>query len=85
MDQEDILARLQTSEKHVVQGEVHLTRQRLLIQRMSRDGHDTQQARELLAVLEKSQAMNLAERARLLTELTERRAGRFAHGKGTST
>jgi hypothetical protein len=38
---------------------------------MTRDGHDTQRARELLQVLEQSQAMHLAERARLITQLAE--------------
>jgi hypothetical protein len=60
---------LAEAERHVALGEQHVARQRKIVAELERDGHDTAQARELLRVLEGTQASHVSHRDRLLTEL----------------
>jgi hypothetical protein len=59
------------AEKHVRIGERNIARQRELISRLERDGHDSAEARKLLAKFEELQAMYLAERDRLWRDIAE--------------
>jgi hypothetical protein len=69
MNRGTILDHLAKVERHVVDGERHLANQRALLAELDRDGHDTATALELLHQLEDSQAMHIADRARLRAEL----------------
>ena len=66
---------LQRARNHVTQSEQHVRRQRELIADMERDGHDTELARELLAKFEKMLMLHLANRDRLIEELSEGHSG----------
>ena len=68
MDRAKILELLSLAEKHVADGEVSLQRQRAVVDRLARDGHDAHQARELLWTLEKIQTRLVEERDRLRTD-----------------
>ena len=62
---------LEKAKRHVATGEGLLARQRALVEEMQRNGHDTGRAKALLSELERAQTVNLAEVARLTTELAE--------------
>ena len=68
----DFPGHLAQAERHVVEGEEHLARQRALIDKLRRDGHDTTTAVELLHEFERSQAVHVAERDRIRAELANR-------------
>ena len=68
MDRAEILEWLSLAEKHVAAGEVSLQRQRAIVDRLTREGHDPYQARELLWALEKIQTRLVEERDRLRTD-----------------
>jgi hypothetical protein len=65
MDRAEILEWLSLAEKHVADGEASLQRQRAVVERLTRDGHDPHHARELLWALEKIQTRLVEERERL--------------------
>ena len=69
MDRAVILQHLKQAEGHVRQGEIHVTNQRLLVETLERDGHDTTQARALLKEFIELQALHVADRDRLRGEL----------------
>ena len=69
VDRSELLAHLAQAEAHVATGEQLLARQRDLIARLERSGHDTTTAREVLAELERSQEIHQADRDRFLAEL----------------
>ena len=64
-----IALHLAEAERHVVQGERNIARQRNVLATLERDGHDAGQARKLLATFEELQAMHIADRDRLREEL----------------
>jgi len=71
MDRKSLTRRwLAQCEKHVAQGEAHVRRQRVLVAKLERDGHDdAAAARDLLAIFEELQQMHVAHRARLVKQL----------------
>ena len=66
---ERMLRHLKEAEQHVQNGEELLKRQRVLVDELDRDGHDTSTAREVLRTLEQSQSMHIADRDRVLEEV----------------
>lgn len=70
MDRRFLEENLAMVEGHVAEGEIHLLRQRRLISDLRRDGHDTTQARGLLAAFEAAQASHCAHRDQLRLELS---------------
>jgi hypothetical protein len=71
MDREMILQHLAQAEEHVATGAKHLTRQRELIAKLERDGHDTSEAQVVLSQFEELQAIHIAGRDRLQEELEQ--------------
>ena len=68
----DMLKRhLRQAEEHIAKGEKNIARQWELIAKLERDKHDTAQARAILDQFQELQAMHLAERERILRELSE--------------
>jgi hypothetical protein len=67
VDRAILAEHLALAERHVAQGEEHLARQRKLIADLERHGHDTKQARDLLA--QSMQALHIGDRDRLKKEL----------------
>lgn len=65
MDRARIADRLAQAERHVSQGESHIRRQREIVGELAHFGHDTAVARDLLLILEKTQATLVATRDRL--------------------
>ncbi len=63
---------LAQAEEHIALGQHHIARQRKLVAKLERDGHDTTDARRLLANFEKTQEMHLADRDRILKELAQK-------------
>ena len=71
MDQEMLKRHLAEAEEHIATGDKNIARQRDLIAQLERDGHDTASARTFLHEFEQLQAQHIAERERLLRELSE--------------
>jgi hypothetical protein len=69
MDRKLLQTSLAQAERHVVEGERHVARQRNLVTALERDGHDTSRAVQLLCQFEELQAMHVADRDRLRKEL----------------
>jgi Fe2+ or Zn2+ uptake regulation protein len=65
----DLLERLEQADRRVTLGERHVERQREIIAELERNGRDSTQARELLAVFLATQATHVSWRDRLLEEL----------------
>jgi hypothetical protein len=61
---------------HAERGRQHIKRQMNLIDELDRDGHDTNQARELLETFLQTQSMHEADLARLQAELASTVANR---------
>jgi hypothetical protein len=59
-------------EAHIALGERHIVRQRKLVAELARDGHDTTEAKRLLANLEETQALYIATRDLARRELVAR-------------
>jgi hypothetical protein len=59
------LQHLALARRHVEEGEAHIHRQRMVVTRLERDGHDASDARLLLLRFEELQAMHVADRDRL--------------------
>ena len=53
---------LAQAEAHVAVGERHIARQRALVAKWERTGHDTTEARRLLHTFEELQAVHIADR-----------------------
>jgi hypothetical protein len=62
---------LRQARAHVELGKEHVIRQRALVERLERDGHDGTMARLLLRTFEETQGMHLADVDRLVGELAE--------------
>jgi hypothetical protein len=71
MDRSLLEQMLAQSREHVARGEEHLARQRLLIDELERDGHDSSQAWHVLRTLEETQSMHVAHRDRLLRQIEQ--------------
>jgi hypothetical protein len=69
MDRAALLQHLAQAEHHVAEGRRHLARQEELIAELDRDGHDTTEARKLLATLRATQALHQEDVERLLGQL----------------
>jgi hypothetical protein len=65
MDRQMIADHLELAERHVSQGALHLEKQRQIIATLIEGGHDVRQAKDLLSVLEETQALHVADRDRL--------------------
>ena len=62
---------LSQAERHVAEGEMNVERQRILVENLAREGHDTERAEALLKQFEEIQALHIRDRERLLKELDE--------------
>jgi hypothetical protein len=71
MDRQTILNHLDLAERHILEGEHCLLKQRELIARLDRDGHDTNQARLILTTMQVTQSLHYDDRQRILRELGE--------------
>ena len=71
MNRAILLQHLAQAEQHLVLGEGHLTSQQALIAELERDGHDTEEAREVLATMLQSQAVHVQGRERIPRELDD--------------
>ncbi|MBB5761532.1 hypothetical protein ABEV34_22305 [Methylorubrum rhodesianum] len=71
MDRTVLLELLALAERHVVQGERHLNRQREIVAETEAAGRDGALAREVLRTFEATQATCVADRDRLLKELEQ--------------
>jgi hypothetical protein len=72
MDERGMIERhLAQAQTHVIQGEGHIARQKVILADMERDGHEdaAYQARELLATFELTQQSHVRDRDRLRAEL----------------
>jgi hypothetical protein len=65
MDRQTLLDHLALAERHVSEGEIHVTRQRELVAKMERGGHETGLARALLLKFGELLAIHKADRDRL--------------------
>lgn len=72
MDRKMELDHLAVAERAVALGERHIEREERMIADLDRDGHDTTQARALLATYRLTQAEHVAHRNRLLRMLQQR-------------
>ena len=72
MDRQVLTRHLLQAEAHVASGGEHLARQKRLIDELTADGHPVaaSSARGLLAILEESQLLHVADRDRLANELS---------------
>jgi hypothetical protein len=64
-------AHLAMAERHVAEGEVHIRHQKEIVAQLQRDGHDVTTAAHMLAVLEGTQKLHVADRDRLRRLLAE--------------
>ena len=60
---------LAEAERHIAQGADHVIKQESLIAELDRDGHDTTEAKKVLATLRETQALHVEGRDRILKEL----------------
>jgi hypothetical protein len=70
MDKPGLLNLLTIAERHVLEGARHIGKQKQIIAKLERDGHDATTARNTLEVFEEAQELHIADRARLLRELS---------------
>jgi hypothetical protein len=68
MDKDMLNDHLRLAEKHVAQGEMHITKQRIIISELERAGRNTDLALKLLDTLRQSQKIYEADRERILLE-----------------
>ena len=60
---------LMLAERHVAEGTEHVTRQRELVARLERDGHDVFESKRLLILFEELLDLHIADRERIEREL----------------
>jgi len=75
MDEEALRRRLAQAEARVTQGYRYLARQREIVRELQRDGRDAQEARSWLTQFEELHAIYVADRNRLLRQLSADAAG----------
>ena len=63
---------LAQTKRHIARGEVHLARQRALIAKLDRAGHDTEEARAILDSLMETQVLHQQDREFLLGLASQR-------------
>jgi hypothetical protein len=76
MDRRLIREQLADAVRHVADGVRGAAEQRARVQRLERRGHDVSEARRLLAIVETTLAVRVAERDRLIAQLGKHRSGR---------
>ena len=69
MDREQLTEHLAQAERHIEQSYEHIARQSELVTRLQRDGHETSEAKRLLAEFEELLKIHIAGRDRLREEL----------------
>jgi hypothetical protein len=69
IDRKMVERHLKQAERHAEVGQEHISSQRKRIAQLERDGHDTYEARKLLAQFEELQSMHIAHRDRLARQL----------------
>ena len=69
MDRVLLMQHLVEAERHVTEGEYHVRRQRDLVEKLSKHGHDTRQAEVLLAEFEQTLTSHKFDRDRMRAEL----------------
>lgn len=70
MDREILKQHLALAQRHASMGEKHIARQESLVAELDRDGHDTAEARKILATLRDTQRLHEQDVERLLTQLS---------------
>jgi hypothetical protein len=60
---------LEMAVRHVAKGREHIAKQTAMVAKLERDGHDSETAKELLALLHKTQHMHEDHREHILREL----------------
>jgi hypothetical protein len=75
MDQIILSERLEQAEHHVAKGVRCIARQRTVIANLERNGHDTTQARALLAQFQSTQVLHIVGRDELKKELEKEQRG----------
>jgi hypothetical protein len=60
---------LAQADRHVAEGKQQVARQREIVAKLERDGHNAAAARDLLRLFEEMQAMYIADRDRILKDL----------------
>ena len=71
MDKAMIQDHLEQARRHVADGDKHVARQRKLVAKLDRDGHDSREARRLLQQFEELQRLHIGDRDRLVKKLAE--------------
>jgi len=71
MDRDILERQLTKAEEQVVIAAQNVARQRELVAQLERDGHDASQAQKMLEQFLKQQALHIADRDRLIKELSE--------------
>src|SRR5262245_7314622 len=72
MNQDVLAQQLLRAETNIEQGDRRVATQRRLIARLERDGHNTTEARKLLATFEERRSLSLAEWDRLSRQLGQK-------------
>lgn len=76
MKRTPLLEQLSRAESHVAQDERHIVRQQRFIDELRRAGHDTRAATALLREFERTHALHVAQRERVLAQLRRLTPGR---------
>jgi hypothetical protein len=71
MDRMMLADHLAKAERHVMEGAGHIARQRELVARLDGQGLDAEEARKLLLTFEEMQDAHIADRDRLIRELSQ--------------
>jgi len=71
MDKAMMQDHLEQARRHVADGDKHVARQRKLVAKLDRDGHDSSEARRLLQQFEELQRLHIGDRDRLVKKLAE--------------
>jgi hypothetical protein len=73
MDRKRLSDALRQAQSHIAEGEAHVRRQQTIITELENDGHDSTLARQILATIEKTQALHVEARDQLIKELSHGR------------
>jgi hypothetical protein len=71
MDRDILERQITKAEEQVAIAAQNVARQRELVAQLERDGHDASQAQKMLEKFLKQQALHIADRDRLIKELSE--------------
>lgn len=64
-----LIEHLSQADRHVAESEMHVERQRNLVENLARDGHDIREHAALLQQFEETLALHIKNRDRLVREL----------------